>query len=198
MSFFNPDAKSSRIVQLLQDLEHKNQHIKTLRSKLPTERRGSQRVERSIADAHSILLEAFKTGQTGRDHMLKAAGMKRSAWKWAVSFLRCAGIVAQRNPNKKYDWQKGLEFLVTDRDEAFARHKQASLEFDGRADGYQLLRRMWVYGFLPQGGADIHNERFVQAKGVVNAKGAEKGAGAGAVRPVKRGTQGRGSGPRAG
>lgn len=193
MSFLNPDPKSARIAQLLRELEQKNEYIETLRSKLPTNRRGSQTIDRAVKDAHELLLEAFKSGQTGRDHMWQAVRMKRSAWQWAVAFLRCAGIVAQRDPSSRYEWQSGLQFLIQDRDRAFVLHQQTALALDSREDGYQLLRRMWVYGFLPQGGADIRSKAFVQAKGTSSGRG--QGADVGRPGAAQRDVRGRSKGP---
>ena len=164
MSLLNPDVKGTRIAILLEDLAHKNQHIKTLRAKLPTDRRGSQTLERAVSDAHAILLEAFKTGQTGRDFMLKATGMKRSAWQWAVAFLRLANIVKRNESGKLENWQAGLQFVIFDRDTAFAQHKKIALELEARTDAYTLLRRMRVYGYLP---TEVGKPGYVhgQAKG---------------------------------
>lgn len=209
-TLLHPDPKATRIAILLQDLEAANQHIDHLRAKLPTTVRGSQTIERAIKDAYAILVEAFNTGQTGRDHMLAKVGMKRSAWQWAVAFLRCAGVVAQRSPNVQYDWQTGLQFSVQDRDVAFARHKQAAMEIEVKEDGYQVLRRMWVYGFLPHESTDVNSKRFVQAKGEGNpsnpgrtraqgnVQGNAPGNAVGNVRVEQRGAGGQRSGQRSG
>ncbi len=179
MSLFNPDVKGTRIAILLEDLAHKNQHIKTLRAKLPIDRRGSQTLERAVSDAHAILLEAFKTGQTGRDFMLKATGMKRSAWQWAVAFLRLANIIKRSESGKLESWQAGLQFVIFDRDTAFAQHKKVALELEARTDAYTLLRRMRVYGYLP---TEVGKQGYVHGQ----AKGQPAGKPSGQA-PGKRG-----------
>lgn len=163
MSLFNPDVKGTRIAILLEDLAHKNQHIQTLRSKLPTDRRGSQTLERAISDAHAILVEAFKTGQTGRDFMLRA-----------VAFLRLANIVKRRESNKDENWQAGLQFLIVDRDAVFGQYRKAALELEARTDAYTLLRRMRLYGYLP---TEVGAPGYVHGRAVGQVKGQSAGTG---------------------
>ena len=172
MSLLNPDVKGTRIAILLEDLAHKNQHIQTLRAKLPSDRRGSQTLERAVSDAHAILLEAFKTGQTGRDFMLQAVGMKRSAWQWAVAFLRLANIVKRRESSQDENWQAGLQFLILDRDVVFAQHNKVALELEARTDAYTLLRRMRVYGYLP---TEVGKPGYVHGRAKGQVKGQPSG-----------------------
>ena len=108
-----------------------------LRNKLPSSTRGSKIVRAAIVDGHAIILAAFSGQSTGVAAMYKT-GMAKRRWAWAVAFLRYAGIVAKESRQ----WRNGLEFVVTDLDEAIGLLESAGTELMDSKEGYKRLSNL--------------------------------------------------------
>lgn len=125
------------IATLLRQAAQLRSENKALRDRLPSSADRSARVRMALQDAHSILLEAFTSGRSGRDHMRQVAGMSQRRWEWGVAALRYCGLVAQGSDN----WQAGLTWLITEQGRAVELWEKACAELAVPA-GYKRLRKL--------------------------------------------------------
>lgn len=117
----------------LAGLRAENNH---LRGMLGRKYRYSKIVRTAIVDGHTILMAAFSGEPTGCVAMQRT-GMTRRRWEWAVAFLRYAGIVAMTTAS----WQSGLDWVITQLDEAIQLMERAAVELDAPG-GYRRLRKL--------------------------------------------------------
>lgn len=109
---------------------------RALKAVLPKSKRYSSTVRRALADSHQLLMNAFSGDSTGCLSM-RAEGMTKRRWGWAVAVLRYAGIVS----TGRRRWRSGLEWLIIDLDSAVRQLENAGVELDS-PDGYKRLRAL--------------------------------------------------------
>lgn len=129
-------TQSTNLDAIFAELATLRTENRTLKTMLPKSKRYSSTVRRSVADAHMLLCNAFSGDNTGRLAM-ESEGMTKRRWAWAVALLRFAGIVG----SGRRRWRSGLEWLVTDLDDAVFRLEAAATELD-TPDGYTRLRAL--------------------------------------------------------
>jgi len=126
----NTNAMYRELMRLRGEVGH-------LHNKLPSSTRGSKIVRAAVVDGHAIILAAFSGQSTGVAAMHKA-GMAKRRWAWAVAFLRYAGIVAINSRQ----WRNGLEFIVTDLNDAISLLERAGTELMDSREGYRRLAEL--------------------------------------------------------
>lgn len=132
---FTNGAVTHEVSTLLRHAAQLRLENKALRDRLPSSADRSARVRMAAQDAHAILMEAFVSGCSSRDHMRKIAGMSVRRWQWGVAVLRYCGIVS-RDAAK---WQAGLVWLIAERARAVELWEKACEELAVPA-GYRRLR----------------------------------------------------------
>jgi ribosomal protein L29 len=130
------EQTSTDLDTLIRELSTLRTQNRALQAMLPKTKRSSSTVRRAVADAHTLVMNAWSGDATGRLAM-EAHGMTKSRWAWAVALLRFAGIVSTGRKR----WRAGLEWLVTDLDDAVWKLEAAATELDD-ASGFERLRAL--------------------------------------------------------
>lgn len=130
------NSQGDNLTALFRELKALRAENRALKTALPKTQRYSSTVRRAVVDAHMLIVNAWSGQPTGR-LVMGQEGMTKQRWAWAVALLRYAGIVG----SGRRRWRSGLEWVVTDLDDAVWRLEAAGAELDAPA-GYTRLRSL--------------------------------------------------------
>lgn len=123
-----------QVEYLVRELASARAEATALRNNLSKPVRYSTIIKRAIADGHELMMDAFSEQPTGRNTK-REQGMSIRRWRWAVAFLKYAGVIAMKPAN----WRDGLQWIVADLDQSVALIERAARELS-TTNGYKRLK----------------------------------------------------------
>lgn len=121
---------------LMHELAALRSENRTMALRLNSAQRGSKTVRRAAADA-TMLVMNHEVGDPTGCRAMRAEGMGKRRWAWAVALLRYAGVVSTRNKN----FRRGLAWIEMPVNEAISLLDAAANEVGDRR-GLARLRKL--------------------------------------------------------